>query len=106
MHCNITSHLSITQCIVDRCRCALFVGGRIRDKIISELLDNVGSTIRQKLPTSTFPIRGVNDDDDVDVVDDDDDVADVDRDICSQILIVEQDINGTIMKPRQSIGWP
>ena len=30
--------------------------------------------------------------------DDDDDVDDVDRDICSQILIVEQDINGTIMK--------
>ena len=94
MHCNITSHLSITQCTVDRCRCALFVGGRIRDKIISELLNNVGSTIRRKLPTSTFPIRGVNDDDD------DDDVADVNREICSQILIVEQDINGTIMKPR------
>ena len=78
--------------IVD-CRCALFVGGRIRDKIISELLNKVGSTIRRKLPTSTFPIRGVNDDDD-------DDVDDVDLDICSQILIVEQDINETIMKPR------
>jgi len=31
--------------------------------------------------------------------DDDDDVDDVDRDICSQMLIVAQDINGTIMKP-------
>jgi len=37
--------------------------------------------------------------DDDDDADDDDDFDDVDCDFCSQILIVEQDINGTIMKP-------
>jgi hypothetical protein len=45
-----------------------------------------------------LPLIDNNDDDDDD--DDDDDVDDVDRDICSPIMIVEKDINGTIMKPR------